>query len=125
MLNARERLILNMRANGLTVREIGKTLDRSFRTIEVHITSIYAKLGAHNLGSAIQIASTNGLINLSSPFSPTYKSQLAPIRQDPFKRPPPETAGLHTPTKHRNNPTCIPVDQAGINKRAALLKARI
>jgi DNA-binding NarL/FixJ family response regulator len=45
LLSARERLVVQMLAEGLSSREIALRLCRSEGTVKVHVRNIYAKLG--------------------------------------------------------------------------------
>ena len=53
-LSAREREVLALRAEGLTLRECGEKLFIEPRTVAFHCGSIYRKLGVHSLLQALQ-----------------------------------------------------------------------
>ena len=55
-LTAREREVLEHAARGLHAKEIGRALDISARTVEVHKTRIMEKLGVRNIGELVRFA---------------------------------------------------------------------
>jgi DNA-binding CsgD family transcriptional regulator len=55
-LTARERDVLGEVARGLTNREVARALRMSDRTVAVHLTRIFAKLGAGTRGEAVHLA---------------------------------------------------------------------
>jgi DNA-binding CsgD family transcriptional regulator len=63
-LSERQRKVLAGIARGLNVREIGRELDISFKTVNNCLTTIYSKLGVHNRVEAILVASRLGLIEI-------------------------------------------------------------
>lgn len=60
-LTAREAEVLGLLASGLSSREIGDQLFLSVRTVERHVTNVYAKIGAHGRAEATAYAITHGL----------------------------------------------------------------
>ena len=62
-LTARERDVVGQVALGRTNREIARTLGMSDRTVAVHLTRIFAKLGAGTRGEVAHIARRRGLID--------------------------------------------------------------
>ena len=61
-LSPREIEVLRLLASGRTNREIAETLFLSARTVERHITNLYAKIGAQNRAEAIAYAHEHALI---------------------------------------------------------------
>lgn len=55
-LTPREREVLEYVARGLHAKEIGKALDISSRTVEVHKTRIMSKLGVRNVAELVRFA---------------------------------------------------------------------
>jgi len=62
-LTPREREVLTYVANGHSSREIGKLLDISPRTVEIHRTNTINKMGVSGTTEAIRIAIEAGLFN--------------------------------------------------------------
>ena len=62
-LTARERDVTAQVALGRTNREIARALGMSERTVAVHLTRIFAKLGAGTRGEVTHIARRRGLID--------------------------------------------------------------
>jgi DNA-binding NarL/FixJ family response regulator len=60
----REREILSLLAEGLTVRQIGRRLVISPRTVETHVAKLYRKLAVRSRVQAISKAASLGLIEL-------------------------------------------------------------
>ena len=52
-LRSRERQILQLLLDGLTIRQIAGRLEVSFHTVDTHIRNIYSKLHVHNRGGAV------------------------------------------------------------------------
>ena len=50
-------------AAGLSNRQIGETLSISERTVKVHVTAIFNKLGADNRAQAVALAAERGLLS--------------------------------------------------------------
>jgi DNA-binding NarL/FixJ family response regulator len=63
-LTPREREILGLLAEGLTMRQIGRRLAISPRTVETHVAKLYRKLGVRSRVQAIAKAASLGLIEL-------------------------------------------------------------
>ena len=54
-LTAREREVLAAAAEGLRNRDIGRKLDISYRTVEVHRANAFKKIGAKNISEALHL----------------------------------------------------------------------
>lgn len=63
-LTARERQILTMVSDGLTMHQIGRRLSISPRTVETHVGKLYRKLGVRTRVQAVSRAASLGLIDL-------------------------------------------------------------
>jgi DNA-binding NarL/FixJ family response regulator len=63
-LSPREREILLLMSDGLTMRQVARRLSISQRTVETHVAKLYRKLGARTRMQAIARASSLGLIDL-------------------------------------------------------------
>ncbi len=61
-LTSRERQILQLLVDGLTIRQIAGRLEVSFHTVDTHIRNIYSKLHVHNRGGAVAKAVQERLI---------------------------------------------------------------
>ena len=61
-LTDRERAVLDLAADGYTVARMGQSLHLSSATIKVHLSTLYAKLGAHDRATAVVCAVRQGLI---------------------------------------------------------------
>jgi DNA-binding NarL/FixJ family response regulator len=61
-LTSRERLILKLLAEGVTVREIASRLSVSQHTVRTHMQNLYAKLGAHSRLDVVRFAAEHGLV---------------------------------------------------------------
>ncbi len=66
-LTPREQEVLQYLAQGRSNKEIAAALVVSERTVKFHVSSILAKLGAHNRTEAVTIAAQQGLITLPHP----------------------------------------------------------
>jgi DNA-binding NarL/FixJ family response regulator len=53
---SREAEVIRMLSEGLSNKEIGNNLGISERTVKFHVANVFAKLGAHDRSSAIEIA---------------------------------------------------------------------
>ena len=62
-LSAREREVIQLVANGLSNRQIGKKLYLSEETIKTHMRKVIMKLLATNRAHAVAIAIRKGLID--------------------------------------------------------------
>lgn len=60
-LSGRETDVLAQLVKGLTNKEIGRALNISHRTVEIHRANMMAKLGAHSSGDAVRIGVHAGL----------------------------------------------------------------
>jgi DNA-binding NarL/FixJ family response regulator len=63
-LTEREHDVLTLLAEGLTMRQIGRRLGISARTVETHVAKIYRKLGATTRVDAVARAARLGLLEL-------------------------------------------------------------
>ncbi len=63
-LSARELEVLRLLAQGLSNRAIGEALFISDRTVQAHLTNIYAKLGVTTRLDAVLTAIRRGLLTL-------------------------------------------------------------
>lgn len=63
-LSPREREILPLLAEGLTMQQIGRRLGISPRTVETHVSKLYRKLAVHTRLQAVARAASLGLIDL-------------------------------------------------------------
>jgi DNA-binding CsgD family transcriptional regulator len=63
-LTPRELTILQLCAGGLTLRQVGRRLGISYRTVEWHVTKVYRKLEVKTRVQAIAKAASLGLIEL-------------------------------------------------------------
>jgi DNA-binding CsgD family transcriptional regulator len=61
-LSAREIEVLRLVAQGRSNQEIAAQLVLSIRTVERHISNIYAKLGVRGKGAAVAYALRSGLV---------------------------------------------------------------
>jgi DNA-binding NarL/FixJ family response regulator len=61
-LTPRERQVLDMLAQGLSNQQIARRLDLSVRTVESHLTRVYAKLGVGSRTEAVLVAQRKGLL---------------------------------------------------------------
>jgi len=64
-LSPREMQILRLMGDGLTMRQIGRRLDISPRTVETHATNLYRKLEVRTRVQAVAKGAAIGLIELS------------------------------------------------------------
>lgn len=64
-LSPREMEILRLMGDGLTMRQIGRRLDISARTVETHATKLYRKLDVRTRVQAVSKAASIGLIELT------------------------------------------------------------
>jgi len=63
-LTPRERQVLELLGEGLTIRQIASRLGISPRTVETHVAKLYRKLGVRTRVQAISRAATLGLVDL-------------------------------------------------------------
>jgi DNA-binding NarL/FixJ family response regulator len=64
-LSPREMEVLQLMGDGLTMRQIGRRLDISARTVETHATKLYRKLDVRTRVQAVSKAASIGLIELT------------------------------------------------------------
>ncbi len=64
LLTERELMVLEVAAEGLTAREIGRRLGVRERTVTTHLNHIYRKLGANGRVSALSAAQRLGMLTL-------------------------------------------------------------
>jgi NarL family two-component system response regulator LiaR len=63
-LTDRELEVLKLTASGMTNREIGQTLDISARTVQVHLSNVFGKLGVGSRTEAVLHAIREGWLSL-------------------------------------------------------------
>jgi len=63
-LNARELQVLQRMSAGESNRQIARALELSAKTVEMYVTAILGKLGAHSRTDAVMIAVKRGLIDV-------------------------------------------------------------
>lgn len=63
-LTPREVEVLEQLAQGLTNKQIARTLDISEHTVKYHISAIYAKLGVMNRAEAVRIGARRGYLQI-------------------------------------------------------------
>jgi DNA-binding NarL/FixJ family response regulator len=63
-LTGREREVLRLVAQGLSNKQISRSLGITERTVKFHVTSIFNKLGADNRAQAVALAIQQGLVKL-------------------------------------------------------------
>jgi DNA-binding NarL/FixJ family response regulator len=63
-LTGREREVLRLIAEGLSNKQISRSLGITERTVKFHVTSIFNKLGADNRAQAVALAIQQGLVKL-------------------------------------------------------------
>ena len=63
-LTRRERQVLELLGEGLTIGQIASKLGISPRTVETHVAKLYRKLGVRTRVQAISRAATLGLVDL-------------------------------------------------------------
>jgi DNA-binding CsgD family transcriptional regulator len=61
-LSARETVVLQLVAEGLTSKQIGKQLFLSPKTVNYHLTSVFNKLGVDSRAQAVAVAARKGLL---------------------------------------------------------------
>jgi DNA-binding NarL/FixJ family response regulator len=64
LLTSREREVLKLLAEGLSVKEAAAALDRSAKTVEVHKTNLMRKLGVHDRAGLVKCAIAHRLVPL-------------------------------------------------------------
>jgi DNA-binding NarL/FixJ family response regulator len=74
ILSARELEVLRLLCQGRTDKQIAQTLYLSVRTVNSHVSHIYAKLGVGTRTEAMHVALEHGLVSLSESLSfPEYQ----------------------------------------------------
>lgn len=76
-ITGREMEVLKLAAQGMTNREIAASLSISTRTVQVHLSSVFAKLGVGSRTEAVVCGLRNGWFTLDStkpPGSPTHEA---------------------------------------------------
>lgn len=63
-LSAREREVLLVTSRGFSIKEIASRLCITERTVQAHLTSVYAKFGCRGKGEALLVALKYGIITL-------------------------------------------------------------
>jgi DNA-binding CsgD family transcriptional regulator len=66
-LTAREREVLTLLAEGLSVKEVAVRLDRSVKTAAVHTYNLMHKLGVHNRAALVRYAIAHHLVPVPDP----------------------------------------------------------
>jgi DNA-binding NarL/FixJ family response regulator len=64
VLSQREREVLQLVAEGLSNKQIARSLSITERTVKFHVSSILSKLGAGNRTEAVTLAAQQGLVKL-------------------------------------------------------------
>jgi DNA-binding CsgD family transcriptional regulator len=82
-LTGRELAVLRLLADGKTAAAIGRTLGISPRTVHVHLTHVYGKLGVHDRLMAVSVARQVGLLS----FAPTAWTTVVPRPRHPEQVP--------------------------------------
>jgi FixJ family two-component response regulator len=77
-LSQRERQILDLALTGLQNKEIGRILDLSHRTVEVHRSRIFLKLGVHSIVDTVrQIAALDIAMTFATPGEPARQDHAS------------------------------------------------
>ncbi|MEK6674133.1 MAG: response regulator transcription factor [Planctomycetota bacterium] len=63
-LTKRECEVATLLAEGLSVKEVAKSLHVSAKTVDTHKTRLMSKLGVHNRVELVRVALQNGLTSL-------------------------------------------------------------
>jgi DNA-binding NarL/FixJ family response regulator len=64
LLTGREREVLKLLAEGLSVKEVARSLDRSVKTIEAHKYNLMSKLDVHDRAGLVKCAIANRLVRV-------------------------------------------------------------
>jgi DNA-binding NarL/FixJ family response regulator len=67
LLTEREREVLRLLADGLSVKEVAARLDRSVKTAEVHKYNLMRKLGVHHQTALVKYAIAHGIVEVPLP----------------------------------------------------------
>jgi DNA-binding NarL/FixJ family response regulator len=70
VISAREAQVLQLIADGLSVKEVSRTLFISGKTVKNHLASIYAKLGVRDRTQAVLRGARMGIVRLSAEDDP-------------------------------------------------------
>ena len=73
LLTDREREVLKLLADGLSVKEVASRLERSVKTVEVHKYNLMRKLGVHDRAGLVRYAIVHRLVHL-----PVFDDLVAP-----------------------------------------------
>lgn len=76
-LSAREREVLLITSRGFSIKEIAARLGITERTVQAHLTSVYAKFGCRSKGEALLVALKHGLFTLDELLSETSLDEPA------------------------------------------------
>jgi DNA-binding NarL/FixJ family response regulator len=71
LLTEREREVLRLLADGLSVKEVAVRLDRSVKTAEVHKYNLMRKLGVHHQTALVKYAIAHGIVEVPLPEVPS------------------------------------------------------
>lgn len=63
-LSAREREVLLVTSRGFSIKEIASRLCITERTVQAHLTSVYAKFGCRSKGEALLVALRHGILTV-------------------------------------------------------------
>jgi DNA-binding NarL/FixJ family response regulator len=64
LLTGREREVLKLLAEGLSVKEVARSLDRSVKTVEVHKYNLMSKLDVHDRAGLVKFAIAHRLVHV-------------------------------------------------------------
>ena len=73
LLTGREREVLKLLAEGLSVKEVARSLDRSVKTIEVHKYNLMSKLDVHDRAGLVKFAIAHRLVRV-----PVFEDLIGP-----------------------------------------------
>ena len=77
LLTDREREVLKLLADGLSVKEVAARLGRSAKTAEVHKYNLMRKLGVHDRAGLVRYAIAHRLVRL-----PVFEDVIEPTSDD-------------------------------------------
>ena len=77
LLTSREREVLKLLADGLSIKEVASRLDRSVKTAEVHKYNLMQKLNVHDRGELIRYAIAHRLVQI-----PVFEDLAPPASDD-------------------------------------------
>ena len=77
LLTSREREVLKLLADGLSIKEVASRLDRSVKTAEVHKYNLMQKLNVHDRGELIRYAIAHRLVQI-----PVFEDLAPPSSDD-------------------------------------------